>query len=147
MTPEEVVVARLESITAVTDIVGDRIYFQILPQGVEYPAVLVGPVGENSDYNLRGPVDLGEARVQVDAYVAETSGGDAATTANVLSAAIHGNGLGTSASGLSGWIGVVGSPAVQVKSCFRVSRLGPFYEAGEINALRVMQDYRLKIKA
>jgi hypothetical protein len=147
VTPEEAVVARLESLTPVTALVGDRIYLHMLPEGAAYPAVRVQLVAEDSEYHIRGQVAMKSARVQVDHYTHETSGVDAYAALATLAAAIDGDGNGTAATGLSGWKGSIGSPAFDVSGCFRVMRMGPRYDEDELQVLTMTQDYRLFFKA
>ena len=147
MTPEEAIVARLEALAPVTLLVDDRIYLHMLPQGVTYPAVRVQLVSEDEDYHARGGIRMRAARVQVDAYTVDEDGVDAYDSLAALTVAIDGDGNGTAATGLSGWKGSVGSPAFDVAGCFRVMRLGPRYDADELNVLTMTQDYRLYFMA
>lgn len=119
MSPEEAVAVRLLDISAVTARVSTRVYLDTLPQGPEYPLVLVQLVHEPSDYHLRGGLrDRG--RVQVDAYWQDESGVDAAGEVLALAEAINGDDAG---SGLSGWRGDVGSPALTITGIRRIIRV------------------------
>lgn len=138
VTIEEVVRARL--LTVVGGIVGNRVYLDKLPQGVTYPAVRVTLIDDQVDYHLRGPVGAKSARVQVDAYAAEASGLDVYDQVTGIADAIEGDGLGTSATGLSGWVGVLGSPPFYVEGGFRVSRTR-WYDPQELRVLTMSQDF------
>ena len=46
MNIEQIIVTRLNSVTAVTDIVSNRIYADILPEGAAYPAIIYSAVDE-----------------------------------------------------------------------------------------------------
>lgn len=148
MTAVDVAIERLEDVSAVTALVGDRIYASHLPQGVTYPALLVRFVGEGVDQHLRGRNGLQRDRVQVDAYALETSGSDPYGQANAVAEAVRGNGLGTTATGLFGWIGTVGGspPTARVRN---VELLGRFedYDPAEQRLVRVSRDYRVHWEA
>lgn len=134
MTPEEAVSFRLLDIAAVTALASTRVYVDKLPQKPTLPAVLVQLVHEPTDYHLRGGL-RDRARVQVDAYAADTQDGYNAVMA--LADAIHGDDAG---SGLSGWRGEVGSPALTITGILRVERTRG-YEPAELRLLRQRQDY------
>jgi hypothetical protein len=136
VTPEEAVAARLLDITGVTDVVGSRVYVDTLPQAATFPAVLVQLVHEPTEYHLRGGL-RDRARVQVDAYAAESDGVDAYTQVMTLADAIHGDDAG---SGLSGWVGSVGSPGLAISGVLRIDRARGF-EPDELRLLRQRQDY------
>lgn len=136
MSPEEAVAVRLLDVADVTDIVGQRIYVDRLPQAPTYPLVLVQLVHEPTDYHLRGGIRW-RARVQVDAYAQEASGLDAFGQALALADAVHGDDAG---SALSGWVGDIGSPALRILGILRVDR-GRGYEAAELRLYRQRQDY------
>lgn len=136
MTPEEAVAARLLDIGAVTALVGARVYLDKLPQAGTYPAVLVQLISEPTDYHLRGGL-RDRARVQVDAYVAEANGADSYTQVMALADAINGDDAG---SGLSGWTGELGSPALRITGILRVDR-SRSYEPDELRLLRQRQDF------
>jgi hypothetical protein len=140
MNVEAAIAARIAAISAVTAIVSGRVYLDLLPQSPTYPAVLVQLVSDPSRYHLRGVVGLKRARVQVDAYAMKTSGVDQYSAAVALADAIDGDGKGTAASGVSGWIGFVGSPPFEIRGCFRTSRLRR-YDPDELNLLTMTQDY------
>lgn len=140
MTIEQGIVERLGAIAAVTAIVSTRIWQLKLPQNPTLPAIRVQQIGEVEDFHARGPVGLKRSRIQVDAYVPDS--GSFYTAGTTLADAIHGNGLGVNATGLSGFIGELGGspPLIYIAAIFRDSRR-PMYEADELRLLRVSQDY------
>lgn len=138
MTPELAVATRLLACTAVTTLVGARVYMLRLPQKGTFPAVRVARISGVFDQQLRGPDDLAMARVQVDAYDVERPSADAYATVSALADAIRGDGLGPSASGLWGWTGVVdGLRILNV----RVDDSGADYEGDELRLIRIRQDF------
>lgn len=142
MTPEELVVERLLDISAVTALVGTRVRLLKLRQRETMPAVRVQMISEMTEYHLRGGSVKGRARIQVDVYAAEASGGDANAAALAVAAAIHGDGNGENASGLSGWIGNAGGspPTMRIAGVFFLDR-AVGYDAEELREVRVRQDY------
>lgn len=146
MTIEEAIRARVGGLASVIALVGSRVHLDRLPQSPTYPAVCVQLIDDGSSYHLRGPIGTTQARVQVDAYVKEGSGLDAYSRVSSLAAAIHGDGRGPTATGLSGWIGSIGSPALDVLSCFRVSRTRR-YDPDELHVLTQSQDYMVWFRA
>lgn len=142
MSPEDAVIARLGDISPLTALVSTRIYNLKLPQKPTLPAVRVQKIASVRDQHLRGPGHLYKTRVQVDAYAAESSGTDPYATVSAVAAAIRGDGLGPVASGLWGWIGDAGgSPSLHIYNAELVSDDDPFYEAAELRAVRIRQDY------
>lgn len=140
MTVEQAIWTRVLALSPVTALVSTRVYLERLPQSPTYPAVRVQEVDDPSSYHLRGPQRLGKARVQVDAFAAEASGVDPYASGAALAAAIHGDGFGASATGLSGWIGSIGSPAFEVLGCFRVDRRRS-YDPDELRLVTMSLDY------
>ena len=144
MTIEDAVCERILDIPAVQAIVSDRAYLVVLPQGPTYPAVRVLKVDDIEEDHLRGPDGLPFARVQVDSYTDTESGVDPNEQMANLVTSIDGDGLGTQASGLRGWKGIIGgSPPMQILRSKRVLRLGPRYEGAELRILVQTQDYIL----
>jgi hypothetical protein len=140
MTVEEAIRARILMLSAVTAVVGTRVWLDKLPQSPIYPCARVQLIDDPASYHLRGPDGTTRARVQVDAYAKEGAGGDPYGQVTALAAAINGNGLGDSATGLSGWRGVIGSPAFEVTGCFRIDRTRR-YDPEELRILTMSQDY------
>lgn len=141
MTPEEAVIARLEAIGPLASLVSSRIYMVKLPQAPTLPAVRVQRISSMRDQHMRGPAFPAQARVQVDAYVTETPGADPYADVSAVANAIRGDGLGDSASGLWGWIGDLGSPALHIHAVELLADTDPSVEAGELRAWRIRQDY------
>lgn len=67
-TVEEEIVALLEAHAPLVDLVEDRIYPQMIAQGVERPAVSYFVVTGQREQCLRGPSDLENSRFQFDCY-------------------------------------------------------------------------------
>lgn len=143
MTPEDFVADRVVTIGTAA---GARVHMQKLPQDATFPAVRVQWIDDVVDQHLRGPQPP-RSRVQVDAYVAEASSSDPWDDIRTLADAIHGDGLGDNASGLFGWRGELGSPAIRVENVELIFRGRPLYEGDEIRLLRIQQDYRVHWRA
>jgi hypothetical protein len=139
MTVEEAVLARVTALAGVQALVGSRVYLEMLPQSPVYPCVRVTEIDDPGSYQMRGPDGMGRARVQVDAFAREGNAYDAAAT---LVEAIEGDGAGRNATGLSGWIGEVGSPPFFVLACQRIDRRRQF-DPDEIRVLMMSLDYRV----
>lgn len=107
MTVTEAVRDRLLSLSAVTDIVGQRVYNLMFPQNFTRPAIRVERVTDIPGAHLRG-MGLWDARVQVYCVAASKAQVDA------IDAAVFGDGAG---SGLAFWKGGIGSPPFQVDLC------------------------------
>lgn len=114
---------------------GSRVYTMKLPQQLAtWPAVRVQLVDDPMAYHLRGGLPS-KARVQVDCYAPETSGGDPYATVTTLAGQVNGDDAG---SGLSAWTGVVED--VRVDLAERIDRR-PFYEGGEHRLMRMQFDF------
>lgn len=143
MTPEQAVLDRVMALSPVTALVSTRVYLDQLPSSPVFPCVRVVQIDDPQSYHLRGPSGIGQARIQVDAYGKQSGGYDAAVA---LADAIRGDGKGPDASGLSGWIGTVGSPAFEVLACHRLDRRRTF-DPDERQVLTISQDYRVTYRA
>jgi len=144
VTIEQAIRERLLELTPLTALVSSRVYQLKLPQAPTLPAVRLQQISEVDTFHLRGPNRLLITRLQVDAYANEASGTNPYDVAAAVARAIHGNGLGPTATGLSGWFGNIGgSPvAIRVEMIKRVTRQ-PLYEADELRLVRIRQDYRV----
>lgn len=140
MTVEEAVRTRIAACAAVVALVGSRIYMDKLPQSPTYPCVRVQLISDPAGQHLRGPDRMGRARVQVDCYASEASGVDPYARATAVSEAVEGDGLGDGASGLSGWIGSIGSPAFRILDALPTDRKR-FYDPEELRLVTMSQDY------
>jgi len=60
--------AILAATSAVSAIVGTRIYTGILPQSPTYPALTIQPISYNADNHLTAPGGLQWDRLQIDAW-------------------------------------------------------------------------------
>lgn len=136
MTPELAICDRLAETTAVTTIVGTRIYEIALPQEPTLPAIRVQLISDPVGYHLRGPDGAHRSRVQVDAYVSEratSANDDPGANLNALADAID--------ACLSGKVFTAGTPvSIRVTGAFRQDR-SKKREPDELRYLRVMQDY------
>lgn len=147
MTVEQAIVARVAAIGAVQAMVGSRVYLVKLPQSPVYPSVRVFRVDVIEGQHLRGPDGNARARVQIDAYTQQRSGVDPNQQVLNLAAAIHGDGLGPNASGVSGWIGGIGSPPFEILNCRPAGQFGPRFDAEELNTLTLSLDYFVTYRA
>jgi hypothetical protein len=93
------VIARLEAVTAVTDLVSTRIYQGVFPQHLTCPAIRVQHIGEVRRQHLRGDAGVIVSRVQVDS-VADSS--NPITDAQAVDAAIVGDASGSALLGFKG---------------------------------------------
>lgn len=137
MTGAEIVIERLGQLSALTALVGTRIYQVKAPQSATFPLVVVRHVFESEDMQLRGASGMVTDRVQVDAYAEEVSGADPRATARAVDAAIRGDGAST---GLIGWTGDAGgSPSTKVWA-IRPAGVREAYEEQPKKLYRVMRD-------
>jgi hypothetical protein len=136
VTASGAVILRLKQIAALTALVGQEIWPIKFRQSQPWPAVRVTQIGRDEPMTLRGPVNLLSSRIQVDVAATTKSGADAAMDA------VHGNGQGQSASGLNGWIGSIGSPALSIRTVFSLDE-GEDFDSEELNVYRKRRDYRV----
>lgn len=141
MTIEQGIYERLLALASLTALVGTRVYQMKLPQSPALPAVRVQRISGVGRQHLRGPDGLFRSRVQIDAYAQET--GDWYTSVTAVAAAVRGNGAGTLATGVWGWMGELGGspPAILVRNIELMHDGLPALEAGELRLARVRQDY------
>lgn len=142
MTPEEAVQSRIAGLPAVIAIAGTRVYLDKLPQSPTYPAVRVFLVTDLGWQHLRGSNGFKRARVQADAYSREGSGVDPYAQVASLAAAIDGDGKGSQATGVVGWIGSLGSPAFEVQNIEPIDRTRR-YDPVELRVLTMSLEYRV----
>lgn len=143
MTVEEAVVARLLALSAVTALVSTRVYLDRLPQSPTYPCVRVQLIDEQQDPHMRGAMAMRVARVQVDTFAQERSGVNPYALAQTVASAVHGDDAG---SGLSGWTGEIGSPAITIHASARLDRRRS-YDPDELRVVTVSQDYQVSYRA
>lgn len=126
--------------TGVAAIAGPRVYQLKLPQQPTLPAVLVTLFEDPVIYHLRGPVNLGQAGVQIDAFANEYDAArpDPYDTVELLADAID--------QALSGARFTVDT--IQVTGCFRGPQPArvPAYDPGELRIARILQEYRLRYR-
>lgn len=104
--------ALLTSDVAVSPLVGNRVYPVILPQAVTYPAITYQTITAASTYSMDGSSELANPRMQLDLYASSFDG------VTVLKAAVM--------KCLSGFVGTVGTPPVEIQGVFRVSETDAF---------------------
>lgn len=143
MTIEQAFRLRILALSAVTAIAGQRVWVDETPQSPTYPLVLIVNVTDLQGQHLRGPDGVRTARLQTEARVRNIDGTDAKAQAVALSDAVHGNGHGTAASGVFGWIGTIGSPSVRVLNVSADERR-TLYDAEERRVVRVVRDYLIR---
>lgn len=131
MSVESAVVAKLKATSAVTALVSTRIYLLKLPQKPTLPAIRVQLIDDPQTKHLRGPNGMTAARVQVDAYQAETAV-DPYGSVDSISEAVN------DALVYEGFT-VAG---IKVQSAERVDRRA-MREADELNLVRMLQDFRV----
>lgn len=143
MTVEDVVLARLLSLTTLTAMTSTRMYLGKLPQSPTYPAVKVFAVDDIGEGHLRGGGGVLTARIQVDCYAREVSGVNPKALANAVSDAVRGPGDGTA---LDGWVEAVGSPVFWVLGCLFADR-HEGYDETELRVYTVSQDFMVSYRA
>jgi hypothetical protein len=129
VTPSAALKTRLVGLSAVTTLVGQRVYVDLLPQKPTLPAIRVQRISELEDAHLRGARAIRRARVQVDAIAASLE------TATAVSDAAHGDGAG---SGLAGFEGEISGQRVMA---VLPSDTRSDYEGDELRQWRVSRDY------
>jgi len=127
-------------IVALQTAAGARVYMLRLPQmPTTLPAVRVQLIDDPEEYHLRGGT-VGRARVQVDCFAEEGSGVDPYQDASDLADEVNGDDAG---SGMSGWIGSVGSPpTIEITGAFRLDRAAS-YDPDERRRVRMRMDFRV----
>ncbi len=145
----EAVRDRLLSLTALTTLVEQRVYQNVIPQREVRPSVKLDRISEDAPQHLRGPMAPQTTRVQTCAYVTVKGSTDPFGDVAAVGAAIHGDGLGREASGLFGFSGDIGdSPAeIRILNVRRAYTRGPFYEhENEVVRAGLQQDYLVEWK-
>lgn len=134
MTVAEAVRERLLACDDVTALVGQRVWKDVLPPKPTLPAVRVQRISQVEPMHHRGPVGLNVARVQVDSVATKKD------QAEEIDAAVNGDGRGSYASGLRGWIGSVGSPGMEIVAVLPAG-VRDAYSDAEFRQWRVMRDF------
>lgn len=143
MTITEAVRALLLQLTPVSALVATRVYQMKTPQRPTFPLLRLQRVDDLEDLHLRGTSGVRRARIQVDAMVDESTTADPCASANALMAAVHGGGDGT---GLCGWSGFVGTPAVEILGIMPAG-LREGYDPDELRLYTVSRDYLVTYRA
>ena len=86
---DEAIYQYLVSQTAISDLVGTRVYPDMLPEGCEFPAMTFQQVSLTARYSHDGDASLDTARVQLDVYAEDraAAGQIASALRGVLSGA------------------------------------------------------------
>lgn len=113
MTLGDGVKERLLAMSALTTLIGQRVFETVLPQNEKRPAVRFYVIGTPHAVHQRGPVNQYWTRVGVDSYV-PIGGIDPLGEVQAVAAAVLGDGLGPGASGLKGWSGLLGGSPLQL---------------------------------
>lgn len=140
MTGAEVVHAYLLTLSAVTALVGGRIWTYRFKQSPTLPAVLVSQVSEIQFGHLRGTVGLRWCRIQIDVISATIR------EARQVDQAVMGAYATGSPVGPTGLLGVhtsVGSPAVVMICPAVLGYREPDFEADELRLSRTSRDYQV----
>lgn len=144
MSIEETIRSMVAGLTAVTTLVGTRIYLDKLPQSPTYPCIRVTLVSDLTSMHARGQTGLKVARIQVDSYAKELSGVDPYALVAAVAAAVDGDGAG------SGLAGYVDDPAVSpwgpIRMIQRLDRRRQ-YDPEELRVLTMSQDYQVAYAA
>ena len=135
MTVEEAVRTKLLATAAVTSLVNQRVWTQILPQSPTLPAVRLQLIDETPQAHLRGINELVPARVQVDVFAGRNST-DPYGAANEVMDAV------TDALTPEPFSATVGSPAVgrEIDHAMPQGRQ-PLFIAEEKQQIRIQQDF------
>lgn len=65
---QEALIAKLLENLSLTALVSNRIFWNELPQGSSYPAILLTRISGVSDYKMSGATGLVASRIQIDCY-------------------------------------------------------------------------------
>ena len=126
---------RLLAVSAVTALVGGRVWVMNWPQSPTLPGVLVQGWELPTRTHLRGTDSLKSARIQID-VLAETL-----AAAEAVDAAIVGDFSGGSATGLEGYAGAAGS--ITIFSAFSVNAFPMRGEDELRKQRRVIREFRV----
>lgn len=127
----EGLVTYLNTVTALTTLVGDRIGWTFEHQSSARPFVVMTVITEPREFHMNGFAGVVQGRYQLDAV------GDTGLAAKNVAEALR--------NGLNGYRGLMGS--VNVRRCHLVSRFGPDEygprDGGAFGRFRVTSDYEL----
>lgn len=129
MNVETVVIERLGAVSAVSTLVGARIYKRKLPQRPTLPALVVQLISGPRQHHLRGHDGAERTRVQVDAYVSDSVADPAQALEDIGAAVLE---------AMDGKTFTVSD--TRVTGAFCVDRSGG-YEAEDLRLWRDRQDY------
>jgi hypothetical protein len=95
--PHTRLTARLKAITAVTDLVGARIWPVDRRQGTELPAITYERITRTELNHATGTTNTSRVRIELNCWASSYAG------AHALAAAVRGNGAADSPTGIAGW--------------------------------------------
>lgn len=114
---------------AIKDLVGERIFPTLLPQGQPTPAIVIRSISGEGDYHMQGPSGLVRPRLQVDGW------GRDPDKAAAVSNAVHAR--------LDGYAGPMtfGAETIDVQGAFCRNELEDY--DGESKLYRKARDYQI----
>lgn len=147
MTPEEAVRDRILALSAVTALVGTRVYRLMFPQSPTWPAIRVTLVDSHRRHTLTQANGLQRARVQVDCTTEAAAGVDALADVTTLASAVVGDGALVSPTGVNNYRALqIDSPAYDVKGMWLLDR-AERYDADDLRLVTSRLDFDVWIKA
>lgn len=142
MTIAEAIRARLLA-TEAGALVADRITVLVAQQSPASRSIRVQEISRDDYPFLRGAADLRVSRVQVDVFVRKGDG-DAYAVVHQIADAVRGGFAGGEATGLVGFVGVVGDVSI-VAVLFAGQR--EFFDPDELQIVRVVLEFFCWFKA
>jgi hypothetical protein len=136
MTVEQAVADHLAADSGVSALVAGRIYLLRLPQDPTYPAIRVQLISEPESSHLRGRLGQRPARVQVDAFDEESSGGDPYAGVDAITAAMDTALLGRAPITIDG---------LELRVTRKDDRQS-LYDPDELRVVRMMNEYLVWVK-
>lgn len=153
MTISDAIKARLLDISPLVALVGQRMYELVLPQNERRASVRYHVSGAVIQRHMKGPVNQFAQRCRVDSYVAIDGDADPIATAREIGAAVKGDGLGHQATGLAGWVGVIGASDGSPNEPIHILNVEvlddgePTFEEDEQRRIRLRQEYMVHWRA
>jgi len=135
MQVEEAIRSHLEAQAAIAALVRTRVFVEMLPQSVRYPAIRVKLVSDPKEHGLRGLITPTRSRIQVDSYQDEASE-DAYGTANRVAEAVF-----DAIDGKRFTIGDGSPPDLIVTAAIEVDRRSLTEQARDLQLVRISQDF------
>lgn len=114
---------------AIAGVVGDRVYPNVIPQGIDAACVVYTRISGEGAYHMRGPSGLSQPRYQIDAWARDID--SAFGLANLIKARVD---------GFCGVMGA-GTAAVTVQGVFMRAEREDYDDAAQLH--RVGRDYSI----